>query len=65
MASRVALKNRENLFWERVREGLSASAACESVGVNRRQGYRWITASGGRIPVPIVASSGHYLGLDD
>ena len=65
MASRVALKNRENLFWERVREGLSASAACESIGVNRRQGYRWIKAAGGRIPVPKVASSGRYLGLDE
>jgi len=65
MASRVVLKDRENVFWDRVREGLSASAACESIGVNRKQGYRWIKAAGGRIPVPKVASSGRYLGLDE
>jgi IS30 family transposase len=65
MASRVVMKERENLFWDRVREGMSAAAACESVGVNRRQGYRWIKAAGGRIPVPAVASSGRYLGQEE
>ena len=65
MASRVVLKDRENLFWARVREGMSAAAACESVGVNRRQGYRWIKAAGGRVPVPAVASSGRYLGQEE
>ncbi|WP_416347728.1 transposase [Cryobacterium sp. 10I5] len=65
MASRVVLKERENLFWVRVREGMSAAAACESVGVNRRQGYRWIKAAGGRIPVPAVASSGRYMGQEE
>ena len=44
---------------------MSAAAACESLGVNRRQGYRWITAAGGRIPVPAVASSGRYLGQEE
>jgi transposase len=34
---------REAIFWERVREGMSATAACESIGVNRKPGYRWIT----------------------
>jgi len=65
MASRVVLKEREDLFWVRVREGMSAAAACESVGVNRRQGYRWIKAAGGRIPVPAVASSGRYMGQEE
>ena len=65
MASRVVLKDRENLFWDRVRAGMSAAAACESLGVNRRQGYRWITAAGGRISVPAVASSGCYLGQEE
>ena len=61
MASRAVMKERENLFWDRVREGMSAAAACESMGVNRKQGYRGIKAGGGRIPVPAVASSGRYL----
>jgi len=66
MASRVVLKEREDLFWVRVREGMSAAAAaCESVGVNRRQGYRWIKAAGGRIPVSAVASSGRYMGQEE
>ena len=47
MASRVVIKERENLFWDRVREGMSAAAACESMGVNRKQGYRWIKTAGG------------------
>jgi transposase-like protein len=65
VASRTVLKERENLFWGRVREGMSAAAACESVGVNRRQEYRWIKAAGGRIHVPAVASSGRYMGQDE
>ena len=66
LASKVVLKDRENLFWDRVREEMSAAAAAfESLGVNRRQGYRWIKAAGGRIPVPAVASSGRYLGQEE
>ena len=65
MASRVVMKERENLFWERVREGMSAAAACESMGVNRKQGYRWIKAAGGRIPVPAVPASGRYMGQEE
>ena len=65
MASRLVMKVRENLFWDRVREGMSAAAACESIGVGRKQGYRWIKAAGGRIPVPTVASSGRFLGQEE
>jgi IS30 family transposase len=58
LASRVVFKDRENLFWNRARVGMSAAAACNSLGMNRRQGYRWIQAAGGQTPVPAVASSG-------
>ncbi|MBG6213456.1 IS30 family transposase [Cryobacterium sp. CAN_C3] len=61
----MIMKDRENLFWDKVREGMSAAAACESMGMGRKQGYRWIKAAGGRIPVPIVASSGRYLGQEE
>jgi IS30 family transposase len=44
---------------------MSAAAACESMGVNRKQGYRWIKAAGGRIPVPAVPSSGRYMGQEE
>jgi IS30 family transposase len=33
--------------------------------VNRKQGYRWIKASGGRIPVPAVPTSGRYMGQEE
>lgn len=56
-------KNRHDSFWELIGQGLSAS--CEAIGVNRRQGYRWIKAAGGRIPVPKQPTSGRYLGQDD
>ncbi len=63
------MKVRENLFWVRVRvrvrESLSASSACESIGIGRKQGYRWVKATGGRIPVPTVASSGRFLGQEE
>ena len=65
MASRLVMKVRENLFWDRVREGMSASAACESIGMGRKQGFRWNKAAGGRIPVPTVASSGRFLGQEE
>jgi DNA-binding CsgD family transcriptional regulator/transposase-like protein len=58
-------KDRQARFWSLIREGSSSSAACEAVGVNRRQGYRWIKAAGGRIPVPRPPSSGRYLAQDD
>jgi transposase len=65
MVLRAVLREREARFWDRVREGMSATAACESIGVNRKQGYRWIKAAGGRIPVPRVAASGRYLALEE
>ena len=65
MVSRLVMKVREKLFWDRVREGMSAAVACVSIGVGREQGYRWIKAAGGRIPVPAVASSGRYLSREE
>lgn len=58
-------RERQARFWDLIREGSSASTACEAIGVNRRQGYRWIRAAGGRIPVPKRPPSGRYLGQDD
>ncbi len=63
-ASRVQ-KDRQSRFWELIREGASSSTACEAIGVDRRQGYRWIRAAGGRTPVPKRPPSGRYLGQDD
>jgi transposase, IS30 family len=63
-ASRAG-RERQALFWDLIRQGHSASGACEAVGVNRRQGYRWIKAAGGRIPVVDGPRSGRYLDQDD
>jgi transposase-like protein len=41
---------RKARFWELVRQDLGRTAACDAVGVDRRQGYRWVKASGGRNP---------------
>ncbi len=58
-------KDRQSRFWSLIREGSSSSSACEAIGVDRRQGYRWIRAAGGRMPVPDRPRSGRYLGQDD
>lgn len=65
MVSREAGRARQARFWELIREGNSASGACEAIGVGRHQGYRWIKAAGGRYPVPDTPRSGRYLGQDD
>jgi len=56
---------REQTFWNHVRNGSSWTAACEAVGVHPRQGYRWRKANGGRIPTSPRAISGRYLSLDE
>ena len=58
-------KDRQSRFWELIGKGSSSSTACEAIGVNRRQGYWWIRAAGGRMPVPERPASGRYLGQDD
>src|SRR3954468_17360003 len=45
--------------------GSAFSQACEAVGVDRRQGYRWRRASGGQPPAAPRVVSTRYLSLED
>ena len=65
MPANDAARERKRKFWALLREGRSSSAACETLGVHRSQGYRWIKAAGGRFPVEDKPRSGRYLELDD
>jgi IS30 family transposase len=56
-------RERQARFWELIGKGWTNTAACEAVGVERRQGYRWRKAAGGRIPGPPQPTSGRYLSL--
>jgi transposase, IS30 family len=56
---------RQQRFWELVTSGAAFSQACEAVGVDRRQGYRWRRASGGRPPAAPRAVSARYLSLEE
>jgi transposase, IS30 family len=56
-------RERQARFWELIRKGWTNTAACEAVGVERHQGYRWRKAAGGRIPGPVRPTSGRYLSL--
>ena len=60
---------RQRRFWQLVTAGSTFSQACEAVGVDRRQGYRWRRASGGRPPsAPPSAArvvSARYLSLEE
>jgi IS30 family transposase len=58
-------RERQARFWELIRKGWTNTAACEAVGVERRQGYRWRKAAGGRIPEPVRVTSGRYLSLEE
>ena len=58
-------RKRQLEFWDLIRAGKTATGACEAMGVNRRQGYRWIKAAGGRVPTVKTVTSGRYLGQDD
>jgi Helix-turn-helix domain len=58
-------RERQARFWELIRKGWTNTAACEAVGVERRQGYRWRKAAGGRIPEPVRPTSGRYLWLEE
>jgi len=63
--SKKALLEKQAQFWELIRQGKTNTAACEAVGVDRRQGLRWRVAVGGNIPRRSVAASGRYLSLDE
>lgn len=56
---------RQQRFWELVKSGSAFSQACEAVGVDRRQGYRWRRASGGRPPSAPRVVSARYLSLEE
>ncbi len=56
---------RQARFWELIRQGKTNTAACEAVGVERRQGYRWRKAAGGRIPLAPRVVSGRFLSLEE
>jgi IS30 family transposase len=56
---------RQQRFWELVTAGTSSSQACEAVGVDRRQGYRWRRESGGRPPSAPRVVSARYLSLEE
>jgi len=56
---------RQQRFWELVTSGASSSQACEAVGVDRRQGYRWRRDSGGQPPPAPRVVSARYLSLEE
>ncbi len=56
---------RQARFWELIRQGKTNTAACEAVGVERRQGYRWRKATGGRIPLAPRVVSGRFLSSEE
>ncbi|WP_412872115.1 IS30 family transposase [Curtobacterium flaccumfaciens] len=65
MRSRLEHRAREARFWELLRQGLGRTAACDAVGVDRRQGYRWVKAAGGRNPFAHKPRSDRYLSQDE
>ena len=56
---------RQVRFWQLVNAGSTFSRACDAVGVDRRQGYRWRRASGGRPPSAPRVVSGRFLSLEE
>ena len=62
---RRVLDERQKRFWELVTAGSSCSQACEAVGVDRRQGYRWRRDLGGRPPAAPRVVSARYLSLEE
>ena len=65
MRSRLENRAREARFWELLRQGLGRTAACDAVGVDRRQGYRWVKAAGGRNPFAQKPRSDRYLSQEE
>ncbi|WP_438265502.1 helix-turn-helix domain-containing protein, partial [Curtobacterium flaccumfaciens] len=65
MGSRLEHRAREARFWELLRQGLGRTAACDAVGVDRRQGYRWVKAAGGRNPFAHKPRSDRYLSQEE
>jgi len=58
-------EERQVRFWQLVKAGSTFSQACDAVGVDRRQGYRWRRASGGRAPSAPRVVSDRFLSLEE
>ena len=56
---------RQARFWQLVSAGSTFSQACDAVGVDPRQGYRWRRASGGRPPTAPRVVSPRFLSLPE
>jgi IS30 family transposase len=65
MGSRLEYRAREARFWELLTQGHGRTAACDAVGVDRRQGYRWVKAAGGRNPFAHTPRSDRFLGQEE
>ena len=65
MGSRLEQRAREARFWELLRQGNGRSAACDAVGVDRRQGYRWFRAAGGKDPFTRPPRSDRFLSQEE
>jgi len=65
MRSRLENRALEARFWELLRQGLGRTAACDAVGVDRRQGYRWAKAAAGRKPFEQKPRSDRYLSQEE
>jgi IS30 family transposase len=65
MRSRLENRALEARFWELLRQGLGRTAPCDAVGVDRRQGYRWMQAAGERNPFAQKPRSDRYLSQEE
>lgn len=65
MRSRRENRSLKARFWELLRQGFGRTAACGSVGVDRRQGCRWVKAAGGRNPFAHKPRSDRYLSQEE
>jgi IS30 family transposase len=65
MRSRLENRALEARFWGLLRQGLGRTAACDAVGVDRRQGYRRVKAAGGRNPFAQKPGSDRYLSQEE
>jgi len=65
MWSKKELIDKQADFWVHIAAGLTLTASCQAVGVDRVTGRRWRQATGGRIPRKRPAPSGRYLSLTE
>jgi len=65
MGSRLEHRASKTQFWGPLTQGLRRTAACDAVGVDPRQGYRWVKAAGGRNPRTHMPRSDRYLSQEE